>query len=297
LAEFATKEFDMRSYEAARNLFSFLALCSWAVIVLGGIVAFSGGTIAGTGFGRGASGMSALIGAAPGIILAMIGFYGLALVQMGRAGVDSAEYSQQALDVARKQLEVSQQALDQGKAMAASYAALKPAKNTKSKAKAVKSEPDSGPSYANRPNGKDVTASVPPAEPAIQRLQQSEETRAPASISTDTGAAVAKKALTSPEPVATVADLIPPERDPEPLEPVAKSEDATLKTERKLTRKEAAVPEPAPQEKAAPQPAPKEIQLLDGVYTYGNLTFSSEESAKRYVAQFGVNPDVKLPKT
>jgi hypothetical protein len=126
LAEFAKEDFGMRSYEAARNLFSFLALCSWAVIVLGGIVAFSGGTIAGTGFGRGASGMSALIGAAPGIILAMIGFYGLALVQMGRAGVDNAEYSQQSLEVARQQLEVSRQVLAQGKTTAASYTGAQP---------------------------------------------------------------------------------------------------------------------------------------------------------------------------
>ena len=114
----------MRSYEAARSLFSFLGICSWAVIILGAILAFSGGTIAGTGFGRGASGMSALLGAAPGFILAMMGFYGLALVQMGRAGVDSAEYSQQSLEVSRQQLEVSREVLAQGKTAAASYAEL-----------------------------------------------------------------------------------------------------------------------------------------------------------------------------
>lgn len=100
----------MRSYEAARGLFSFLAICSWIVIVVGGIIAL-GGMSAGSSFGRNAGAMQAVMGAAPGVILAMLGFFGLALVQMGRASVDSAEYGQQSLQVAREQLEVSKQSL------------------------------------------------------------------------------------------------------------------------------------------------------------------------------------------
>ena len=136
----------MRSYEAARGLFSFLGFCSWVVIVVGALVAFGGAT-AGSAFGRNAGAMQALIAAAPGIILAMAGFYGLALVQLGRAGVDSAEYSQQMLDVARRQLEVSQQSLNQGKQLLASY--------VMSRAKPTTAETDTkgdeaAASYANR---------------------------------------------------------------------------------------------------------------------------------------------------
>ncbi|MCE8005987.1 hypothetical protein [Aestuariivita sp.] len=156
----------MRSYEAARGMFSFLGFCSWIVILLGGFVAL-GGMSAGSSLGRNAGAMQAMLAAAPGLILAMVGFYGLALVQMGRASVDSAEYGQQALQVARDQLEVSRQALQQGRQMAASYAvaANKPSMAT------AKTDPQlegAGPSYGNRTepapptSGSDETAKIEP---------------------------------------------------------------------------------------------------------------------------------------
>ncbi|MEM9577147.1 MAG: hypothetical protein AAF999_09040 [Pseudomonadota bacterium] len=117
----------MRSYEAARSLFSFLGFCSWGVIILGAVIAF-GGMSAGSSFGRNAGAMQAIAAATPGVMLAMLGFFGLALVQMGRASVDSAEYGQQSLQVAREQLEVSRQSLQQGKHVAATYAAQAPPK-------------------------------------------------------------------------------------------------------------------------------------------------------------------------
>jgi hypothetical protein len=139
----------MRSYEAARGLFSFLGVCSWIVIVFGGVVAF-GGLSAGSSLGRNAGAMQAMLGAAPGIILAMIGFYGLALVQMGRAGVDSAEYGQQTLQVARDQLEVSRQALQQGKQMAASYEAVAKRPTAAATPESAAKSEDTGLSYGNR---------------------------------------------------------------------------------------------------------------------------------------------------
>ena len=139
----------MRSYEAARGLFSFLAICSWIVIAVGGIIAL-GGMSAGSSFGRNAGAMQAVMGAAPGVILAMLGFFGLALVQMGRASVDSAEYGQQSLQVAREQLEVSRQSLQQGKQLAASYA-TQATKTPPAAVAATESQPvDKGASYSTR---------------------------------------------------------------------------------------------------------------------------------------------------
>lgn len=111
----------MRSYEAARGLFSFLGFCSWAVIVLGGIIALVGGAAVGSGFGQDPSGAQAIMQALPGIAMSLLGVYGLALVQMGRAGVDSAKHGQQALQVARDHLEVSRQLIAQTHASPTSY--------------------------------------------------------------------------------------------------------------------------------------------------------------------------------
>ncbi len=91
-----------------------------------------------------------LLGAAPGIILAMLGFFGLALVQMGRANVDSAEYGQQALQVARDQLDVSRQSLQQGKQLAASYAAQAVEKSPVAAAPTADKPADAGASYDSR---------------------------------------------------------------------------------------------------------------------------------------------------
>lgn len=47
----------------------------------------------------------------PGVNIGITGFLLLAFVQIGRAGVDTAEYSQQMLQISREQLEVSRQGL------------------------------------------------------------------------------------------------------------------------------------------------------------------------------------------
>lgn len=273
----------MRSYEAARGLFSFLGFMSWAVIIIGALLAFSGGTIGGTGFGRNSGGMTALLGAAPGIILAMLGFYGLALVQMGRAGVDSAEYSQQSLEVARQQLEVSREVLDQGKKTAASYASLVASNPPRSKKKAKDPAHDSTEiSYASKAKSKpkkEPPADVKAAHPKLEK----QETKA---VKQD-------PQKTLPEPP---IELRLPDPKPEPV--------AVEKPERPAPRT-ATMPSRAPESNPVVQPkkpepkkepfVPKQIEEKDGVFFYGSTTFSSEAAAKRYVAQLGVNPNVKLP--
>ncbi|MEM9270977.1 MAG: hypothetical protein AAGA78_18815, partial [Pseudomonadota bacterium] len=96
----------MRSYEAARGYFSFLSFISWAAIIGGGILALVAISAAGS-----QPGALALLAGLPGALLAFAGFFGLIFVQSSRASVDSAEYAQQALQVARDQLAISQEML------------------------------------------------------------------------------------------------------------------------------------------------------------------------------------------
>lgn len=115
----------MRSYAAARTYFSILEFVSWSIIVLGAIVAL----VAIAAFGQmsrsfGGSSMAGLAGLIPGASVVFAGFMGLVLAQIGRAGVDSAEYSQQMLKIARDQLEVSQLALRGGAKAETGFAAL-----------------------------------------------------------------------------------------------------------------------------------------------------------------------------
>lgn len=176
----------MRSYEAARGLFSFLAVCSWGIIIVGGIVALAAGAALSSGLGGNPSVVKLLVAFMPGAGISFVGLYGLALVQMARAGVDNAEYGQQALGVARQQLEVSQQALAQGKQLAASYAALKPQQvagsNNGATANETADQVHENPSFANRPGD-----SASPPNTAI--------------------AAKATSKLPEPAPEATLEDL------------------------------------------------------------------------------------------
>lgn len=280
----------MRSYEAARSLFSFLGFCSWAVIFLGAVLAFSGGTIIGTGMGRNASGLSALMGAAPGFILAMLGFYGLALVQMGRAGVDSAEYAQQSLDVSRQQLEISKQVVEQGATLAVSYAALiqnRPVDERPVDTASVEATDDQF-SYGTRETEEPLAARKKPA-PESEQISAPEDEEPPEEVAAITEIVLESLPETAaPEPKAE--DLVLAANPPEPeLKPV-------------LPSLEIDTPSPENEPEAETDPVletpktivEKTIMEENGVFTYGNLTFSSRDAAERYISQFGVNPNAKL---
>lgn len=120
----------MRSYEAARLYFGILEFIGWCVII-GGIIFFFVGLSTGSQvnlYGNRSGGM-AFIGAVPGLAIMFLGFLGLVFAQIGRAGVDSAEYAQQSLKIAREQLDISKQALKQGATPDAGFAALQAAKD------------------------------------------------------------------------------------------------------------------------------------------------------------------------
>jgi len=113
----------MRSYQAARNLYGFLGFLAWCAIVAGVFIFFAGGNAASqmNGFGRGTNELAILAAIMPGTLLTFFGIMSLAVVQNGRASVDTAEYTQQMLQLARDQLEVSRQGLRQAAPEATSF--------------------------------------------------------------------------------------------------------------------------------------------------------------------------------
>ena len=108
----------MRSYEAARSLFSILTVLAWIIIVVGAIAAIGLGAKA-TEMARygGSTGAAFFMGMLPGLLMSFVGFLGLVFAQIGRAAVDTAEYSQQMLQLSRDHLDVSKQSLRQGEAV------------------------------------------------------------------------------------------------------------------------------------------------------------------------------------
>jgi hypothetical protein len=107
----------MRSYAGARTLFRFLEFLAWVMVVVGVLVAIGGGGAA-SSYGPRGAGMIAVL---PGLVISVFGLLLVAQVQNARAGVDSAEYGQQMLKIARDQLEISKQALKQDAAAPQSF--------------------------------------------------------------------------------------------------------------------------------------------------------------------------------
>ncbi|AUH34656.1 hypothetical protein [Paracoccus tegillarcae] len=96
----------MQSYAAARSLFSFLTFIAWCTIIGGALIFI----MAIAFLSQFNSSFPAMISAAiPGIGICLFGFLALVMVQIGRASVDSAEFGQQSLQVARDQLAFAKQ--------------------------------------------------------------------------------------------------------------------------------------------------------------------------------------------
>lgn len=106
----------MRSYETARNVIGFFEFVAWCVVAIGVLlilIGFGAGGSFGRSFGAGSSFAGALTAGIPGIAITLLGILAVVQCQTGRAGVDTAEYNQQMLKVARDTLEVSRQTLRQ----------------------------------------------------------------------------------------------------------------------------------------------------------------------------------------
>lgn len=97
----------LRSYSAARGIFSFLEFTGWATVLLGLVV----GAVLAASAGRYASDTQKWLLFAMGASGSLVGLFYVGAVQGWRASVDAAEYGQQALKIARDQLAISRQGL------------------------------------------------------------------------------------------------------------------------------------------------------------------------------------------
>lgn len=113
----------MRSYHAARAAFSLLSGLAW-ILILVGIVVVVGGISQGPNINPRNPDLGSAVVAIPGALTSIFGLVMLVMAQMGRAGVDTAEYSQQMLQASRDHMEVSRQLVRQGEKLEQGYATL-----------------------------------------------------------------------------------------------------------------------------------------------------------------------------
>ncbi|WP_298921474.1 hypothetical protein [uncultured Roseobacter sp.] len=278
----------MRSYEAARGLFSFLSICAWGVIIIGVIVALIGGNAAASGI-RGQTELQVLLGAAPGAIVAVAGFFGLALVQMGRASVDSAEYGQQVLEVSRQQLEVSREALAQGKTTAASYAAFA---RTSAASAMADEQSDQTQSHGSSYGDRETSPEAAEAASALSEEAMIDAQTAPAALQASTDPI--QPAL--PEPVEETELNLRIDPEPETVLPSAEVSDQVTDERHATTvhaaRVEVPILEPVSDAAAAPEKTPDDsveeltpigvVREVDGVFHFAGLTFRSKVEAQKY---------------
>lgn len=179
----------MRSYEAARSLFGILAFLAWAVVAIGVVAAFIGAESVPSYAGD----EMVLLALAPGIGIGILGLVLVAFVQMGRANVDTAEYTQQMLKISRDQLDVSRQALKQGASAPEGFADMAqddPTPSLSNTQKAVSSNSSKEPTKTNTEAEQADSSLLQKEEPSLV-----EEKLSPAQIEAPS------------EPVLSFADL------------------------------------------------------------------------------------------
>lgn len=255
----------MRSYEAARSLFSFMAFCAWSVVVLGVLAALIGASSV-SQYGGPEAGILAM---APGVVLGITGLLLVAFVQMGRATVDTAEYTQQMLKVSRDQLEVSRQGLKQGGEQSGSFAALR------------KVEPptkiavqNSGTSFAEVSAKPTSPVEMIADEIITYRKNQIERFGGQFQLGTKVFQSldIAKQYVESHAP--SKAEQQRMQLAGQSPKQVNTNQVQALHSEPAFTRK-------------------REVIERDGKYAFGDMTFPTREAANEYAAQMGINPNLK----
>lgn len=139
------------NYETARGVLGLAETLLWIGVGLGVLIAIMAAGAASRGFGA-----SGLIAAFPGISITIISFLGVVMVQIGKAGVDSADYTYQMLGIARDQLEISKRAVKQDNALEPGYAAVQAAKDALRVEPAQAAAPGAATFAAARPHGSDA---------------------------------------------------------------------------------------------------------------------------------------------
>lgn len=98
---------QFRSYATARSIYSFIGYVGWVMMGLGLVVFVVGSSISDPFLSEILQPASFVAG----LIISMLGLFAVGASQAWRAGVDTAEFTQQILKTSRDQLRVSQQAL------------------------------------------------------------------------------------------------------------------------------------------------------------------------------------------
>jgi len=279
----------MRSYEAARTLFSFLAFCAWSVVAIGVLVALIGAG-GGSRFGGAGAGLLAMV---PGIGIGIAGLLLLAFVQMGRAGVDTAEYTQQMLKISRDQLDVSKQSLKQSDAFQKSYSALNketadiPQKSgysskTATPEKAVQSQTAPVSNYGNKTsyNGHAISESNGVFYVKNAEFRQIEHAKEYIDLLREKGDMMAK--------IAELSTVAIPKPEPAPHQPAPAP---------KLMQLKASLPDENQNETDSNliEYNGKTIEPAGDKYLCNGIPFSTLDAAKNYVDNFASVPPKTLP--
>jgi len=272
----------MRSYEAARSLFSFLAFVAWSVVVIGVLVALMSAA-GGSQFGGSGAALLAMI---PGIGIGITGFILVAFVQMGRATVDTAEYTQQMLQLSRDQLEVSKQGLKLKDAGPQTFAAAVP--KSPEKISKFQGTGDQSPSFATGPNGVEKK-SAPKQEFFYQKRQvrvQGEYFQCGGNLFETAESAKAHiDDVMADEHAGTALPLLEEKNTVSPVssEPASVPVLAVNNQSVALGLKDGTL-----------EYSGHEIAVQGGKFFFAKMGFDTLEKAQRYVDQLGVNPNAKL---
>lgn len=249
----------------------------------------------------------------------MVGLFMVGSVQNWRAGVDSAEYGQQALRIAREQLEISKQSLKRGQADQNSFSNLRSVDghitgasfednnaSSSGSTKSPESDVHNGRKFI-RVGGSylaigETSTSHDKANSAIDtksddlvlssEIEDVNHMPAPQTFS-DARTFLKAEKMASANKAKAVEAPIPDTRDKERESPEEEEGvEAVVETEMDVIG--SASPQERTQEASIPSPQPVTmIREEDGKFTYGRMEFSSREAAERYVKQLGVNPNYK----
>ena len=252
----------MRSYEAARTYFSILSFISWCVILLGVVVVlvgFGAASQMSRGFGGTPSGLALLSAVVPGAGLAFAGFMGLVFAQIGRAGVDTAEYSQQSLKVARDALEVSRHSLQKADDLRQGFEGLRvrepePARVSFEELRSARAKAEPETPAADDVDAPEQIAPTPPVEAV--------EAPAPEPFT----------AIEVAEPM-VVAEASAPEPEPVP----------DIRAEPPVTRRRAPLYEVKWLSDTRLEYRGATVEVQDGQYVWDGLSFADEASARQYI--------------
>jgi len=302
----------LRSYGVARTIFGIVEFVGWCVVVIGVIVGFA---LAGSA-ARYVSGGEKFLLFLAGASGSLLGLFLVGSVQNWRAGVDSAEYGQQMLKVARDQLEVSKQSLKRQEVDSHSFAALKspteqaPTTSFEHTEPRATRQPEAaehrghkiyrvGGSYRAAgevfPNHADAVAAID-AKLDAPAIESKPEIPVP-ELSTPEPEAPGEAELLPAEQVATVEETPPPRSYAERAEDNKPSSvpvpEAVQAEEGVLIELAEQDPTPSVDDVSVSKetkPGPR-IEEENGKFVYGRMEFSSREAAEKYVSQLGVNPN------